>query len=86
MYDWEKWYIEWVEDMWNKCPNCDWNNFDIIHRQCLDCWYTLEHITLQNTVKQSIEETRQSIWVCISTWEDPYDSRQKGFLEDRQYF
>jgi len=40
------WYIEWVESMWNRCPNCDSEYFDIIHRKCLECDYKLSHSTL----------------------------------------
>jgi len=34
---------------WWTCPNCWWDKFIIDNRQCLDCWYSLEHNNIDKT-------------------------------------
>jgi len=79
------WYVEWIEEMWNKCPNCDSIFFDIIHRKCLECGYELQHNTFNVIlpVKSKIEKVIKNNKFIF---EDPYDSKQKWFLEDRKYW
>jgi len=84
--EWNSWYIEWVEDMWNKCPNCESIDFDIIKRKCLDCGYELNHNTLKIIVpiKKVIDEKLNN--ENNQFFEDPYDSKQKWFDDDKKYF
>ena len=86
--EWNNWYIDWIEDMWNKCPNCDSIDFDIIHRKCLICDYELSHNTLQIIlpIKKAIEEKIETTKKRKSFFEDPYDSLQRWYEEDKKYW
>ena len=81
-------YKEEIELNWDKCPNCWKKGFDINLRKCLidGCYYEKSHNTLYIEKVEKIIDSSKLEKNNNLFYEDPYDSKEKGFDDDSKYF